>query len=288
MDVHFPYNPGEAKARLFLDEDEFGRSFALRLRRPPIDISLDVAKGQYTPDELRIINALYDGDVRSMDGELEALCAKLKTLGVYDQTVTIITSDHGEYLGTHNRFAHGLGLNEEVLHVPLLARYPGVFAGGARAGGVVRLADIFDTLLTLAKIEERPKTMEGTRKLFGLPKEDGRTVFSEFRFPVHVLATAMLRDDNAKLLVEQKAVRDRNFKLIWKSRGLPEFYDLAADPQELKNLFSEENEKARMMFRELVGWMSRDVPQEKSGRDLLSPLENRRLLERLRTLGYVK
>jgi arylsulfatase A-like enzyme len=291
MDVHFPYNPSDEIAKLFLDEAALGRSYALRLRRPPIDYDLDVSKGHYSPDELRIINALYDADVRSMDGELEKLCAKLQALGLYNRTAIIITSDHGEYLGTHNRFAHGLGLNEEVLHVPLLARYPGVFAAGARVGTVVTFPDLFDTVLALAKVEERPKGVTGTEKLFQVPASDLRCAFSEFRFPMHLLLTARLRDDNAGLLVEQRAVRDRTHKLIWKSRGALEFYDLASDPLEMKNLYTADNEQAQAIERELFEWMHSDIPQVPSGPEdrRLSPKENTRsIIERLRTLGYVK
>jgi arylsulfatase A-like enzyme len=290
MDVHFPYNPRDETARLFLDEAALGRSYGLKLRRPPVEYSLDASKGQYTAEELRIINGLYDADIHSLDAELERLCAKLRALGVYDQTAIFITSDHGEYLGTHNRLAHGLGLHEEVLRIPLLARYPGVFTRGKRVDSVVTHVDLFETVLALAKVEERPSGMPETEKLFSIPEGIDRRVFSEYRFPLHVLAGESLRDDNSRLLVEQRMVRDRTHKLIWKSRGNFEFFDLAADPFELKNLYAADNKTIELMERDLFKWMASDVPpaenrRERKGR---SPNEDIRLIERMRTLGYVK
>jgi arylsulfatase A-like enzyme len=290
MDVHFPYNPSDEIARLFLDEATLKRSYALRLRRPPVEYFLDVSKGRYSAEELRIIGALYDADVRSLDAELEKLCAKLRALGLFDRTALIITSDHGEYLGTHNRMAHGLGLHEEVLRIPLLARYPGVFAPGKRITSVVTTPDLFDTVLALAKVTERPAGMAPTQKLFSMSEDDSRYAFSEFRFPLHVLVTATLRDDNSALCTEGKAIRDRTHKLIWKARGDPEFFDLVNDPFELKSLYSKENEKIQAMQQELFKWMSSDVPQQKARHEEKdhATRENQRLIEQMRTLGYVK
>jgi arylsulfatase A-like enzyme len=290
MDVHFPYNPRDETAKLFLDKAALGRSYGLKLRRPPVEYSLDVSKGQYSLEELRIINGLYDADIYSFDAELERLCANLRSLGVYDQTAIIITSDHGEYLGTHNRLAHGLGLNEEVLRIPLLARYPGIFAAGKRVSSMVTHVDLFETVLALAKIEERPSGMPKTQKLFSMPEDGDRYVFSECRFPLHVLVSQSLREDNSRLLVEQKAIRDRTHKLIWKSRGAPEFFDLSNDPFELKNLYTEENEKIQVMSRELFKWMKSDIPSIENRRENKRrlPKDDTRLIEQMRALGYVK
>jgi arylsulfatase A-like enzyme len=290
MDVHFPYNPKDEAARLFMDEVALGRSYNLKLRRPPVEYCLDVRKGQYTSEELGIINALYDADIHSLDAELEKLCAKLRALGMYDKTAIIITSDHGEYLGTHNRLAHGVDLNEEVLRVPMLARYPGVFSAGRRVRGAVSHVDLFETILSLARVEERPRGMPETQKLFSVPEESNRFVFSECRFPLHVLISHSLREDNSGLLVEKKAIRDRNHKLIWKSRGALEFYDLTEDPFELRSRYSEENEKVQSMKHKLFKWMESDIPLtgNKPVNKRGSPIEDIRLLEQMRTLGYVR
>ena len=202
----------------------------------------------------------------------------------------IIASDHGEYLGSRNRLAHGLGLEEEVLHVPLIARYPGLFKAGERDDTVVTHVDIPETILSFAKIEERPKEKPETQLLFDLKDDLRPNVFAESFFPLNLLVGASLRDDNSGLFVEEKTIRNRTYQFIWKSRGEPEFYNVADDPSEMNDIYSSENEKAEEMKRQLLQWtktlprVSPSVPQT-SG---ISKKEKFEMIQKLRALGYVK
>jgi arylsulfatase A-like enzyme len=294
MDAHIPYNPDDKTARLFLNEQDLQNSYRLKLRFPPIEYYLDMSKGGYAETDIRIMRTLYDACIRHLDDELEKLILKLKQLGVYDKTLIIITSDHGEYLGTHNRLAHGLGLHDQVLHVPLIARYPKLFKPGTTYDTVVSLIDIYETILSFAKNKERPKGMPKSQLLFDLKKGFRPNVFAEFRFPLHLLINASLRENNSKLFIEQKTIRSKTDQLIWKSRGEPEFYNMIEDPLQLSNLYSKANKKAETMSQQLVSHFkslnyipyhtSQDV---KKGTDI-SEKEKRELLERLRGIGYIK
>ena len=290
MDAHFPYDPDDETAGLFLNKEELEMSYKLKLRNPPIEYFLDMSKGGYTEKDIRIMNRLYDASIHYLDGELEKLFDTFKKLGIYDRTLIIIASDHGEYLGSRNRLAHGLGLEEEVLHVPLIARYPGLFKAGERDDTVVTHVDIPETILSFAKIEERPKEKPETQLLFDLKDDLRPNVFAESFFPLNLLVGASLRDDNSGLFVEEKTIRNRTYQFIWKSRGEPEFYNVADDPSEMNDIYSSENEKAEEMKRQLLQWtktlprVSPSVPQT-SG---ISKKEKFEMIQKLRALGYVK
>ena len=290
MDAHLPYNPNDETARLFFSEEELEASYRQELRFPPIEHCLDMSKGGYTKADIRIIKTLYDACIRYLDSELEKLFKKLINLGRYDDTLIIITSDHGEYLGTRNRLAHGLGLHEELLHVPLIIRYPKLFEGGTRYDTLVSLIDIPETILSFAKINERSKGMPETQLLFDLKEDSRPSVFGEFRFPLHLLINSSLRDDNSSLFVEQKTIRDQTHQLIWKSRGEFEFYNVVDDPLQVNNIYSRDIEKAAMMKQQLLYWSKSlyYIPSSAKENIDVSKKETFELIDRLRAMGYAK
>jgi len=290
MDAHFPYDPDDENAGLFLNKEELEMSYRLKIRNPPVEYFLDMSKGGYSEKDIRIMNRLYDASIHYLDGEMEKLFNTFKKLGIYDRTLIIIASDHGEYLGSRNRLAHGLGLHEEVLHVPLIARYPGLFKAGVRYDTVVTHVDIPETILSFAKIEERPKEKPETQVLFDLKDDFRPNVFGESFFPLNLLVGASLRDDNSGLFVEEKTIRNRRYQLIWKSRGEPEFYNVVDDPSEMNNVYSSENDEAAEMKRQLLQW-TKTLPRvspsvsQPSG---ISKKEKFEMIQKLRALGYVK
>jgi len=288
MDAHFPYNPDDETARLFLNDDDLKKSYKLKLRCPSVEHALHVSKSGYTKDDIRIMSSLYDACIYNLDSELKTLSEKIKNYGVYDDTVVIITSDHGEYLGTRNRLAHGVGLHEEVIHVPLIARYPDRFNAGRRYDTVVSLIDIPETILSIADIKERPKGKPETQVLYDLKPDFRPYVFSELRFPLHLLMDRPLLQDNSRLFVEQKTILSKAYQFIWKSRGEPEFYNLADDPSAVNNIYSKDNEAAKRMSEQLLSWReSLYIPAQELKAVKILEEDNLKLIDKLRAIGYI-
>jgi arylsulfatase A-like enzyme len=288
MDAHMPYNPDDETARLFFDDTELKATYDIRLRFPPLEYWLDLSKGQYSQREIIFMTKLYDACIRYLDGELSRLYRALKNQGILDKTLIIITSDHGEYLGTRNRLAHGLGLHEELLHIPLIARYPTLFTPAARYDTVVTHVDITETILSFTETADRPEAWPETQVLYDLEKNRRSNVYAESRFPLNLLINAPLRQDHSHLFVEQKAIRDRFHQFTWKSRGTPEFYDLAADPLQIKNLYSLSNREAQVMGESLSEWAQALCPAASAVTQESETSEKVRLelRDRLRALGY--
>jgi arylsulfatase A-like enzyme len=97
----------------------------------------------------------YDGALRYLDDRIAALLRSLDGRGLLANTIVVITSDHGEHLGEHDRFLHAFDLLAPVLHVPLILLYPRGLPGGVRVAGPVSLRDIPATIDDVAGFQGR-------------------------------------------------------------------------------------------------------------------------------------
>jgi arylsulfatase A-like enzyme len=96
---------------------------------------------------------LYDGAIAYLDVQLDSVFTELARRGVLDNTVVVVTSDHGELFGEHDLWGHAHNVYLPVLHVPLVIRYPGAVPAGFRSDRVVSLRDLAATLSDLARVE---------------------------------------------------------------------------------------------------------------------------------------
>jgi arylsulfatase A-like enzyme len=183
---------------------------------------------------------LYAGEVRYLDGHFAQLLAKLRELGLYDDTVIALTADHGEEFHEHGGFWHGLTLYDEQIRVPLLVKWPkGAPAARPSARGhISRLIDVAPTLLARAGIAP-PPAMQGIDLATPLEAraEKDRSVLAE-------------EDHEGNVL---RARRTPEWKLIEANpgnpRGLPveELFQVSADPGETRNLIGEQAGQAQAL-----------------------------------------
>lgn len=100
--------------------------------------------------DLEHIVALYDGEIRFTDEELGRLFSALKARGLFENTIIIVTADHGEEFFEHGRIGHAITLFDESLRVPLIVHHPRSIDPGMVLDGQVRLMDVAPTVLGLA------------------------------------------------------------------------------------------------------------------------------------------
>ncbi len=179
----------------------------------------------------------YDGEVAAADGVVGDLLAELRRLGVYDRSLVILTSDHGEGLGEHGEDEHGVFLYRESLEVPLVVKLPAGARAGERVPGPAQLADVAPTVLEVVGAG----AAEGLagESLLVLPRP-GRRIFAETFYPRFYFGWS-----------ELFSVFDGRFHLIESPE--PELYDLRVDPSELRNLAASEPRRAAELRRELRG-----------------------------------
>jgi arylsulfatase A-like enzyme len=109
--------------------------------------------GSISDEELMWQMDHYDDSIYYLDTKLGELFSFLKRKGLYDNTILVITSDHGESFGEHSLYGHANSLYIELLHVPLLIRYPPAITAGSQVSNIVSLIDLPYTIIDLSKIE---------------------------------------------------------------------------------------------------------------------------------------
>ena len=201
--------------------------------------------------DVEYIVAMYDSAIRYVDEAIGQLLNALEETGVADDTLIIITADHGESMTEHDIYFEHHGLYDCTVRVPLIARWAnGGLTGGRRVQTWLQASDLAPTILNAANAKI-PAAMEGKNALPILRKtQDVR------RKTLHDVIISEECTWQAKW-----SIRKSNHKLIV-ARGpdfhnMPprELYDLENDPQELVNLHDENRDVADALEAELEEWI---------------------------------
>jgi arylsulfatase A-like enzyme/Flp pilus assembly protein TadD len=221
----------------------------------------------------------YDGEIAYVDSALAEFFQSLKEQKLYENSLIVFTSDHGESLGEHREVYHGYFIYDASLRVPLIFKLSADQAKGqswkhARVPNQVRSVDIAPTIIQLLG-EKVPSWMQGEALLAVMtgkrPKVD-LPAYTETHYPrIHFGWSPLFGYSTA------------NYKFI--EAPIPELYDLQKDPHELKNIFTENKALASRMKEDLHAVQRRFGAQPgRSGKAAESDPE---MMERLKSLGYV-
>ncbi|RLE25752.1 MAG: hypothetical protein DRJ65_07025 [Acidobacteria bacterium] len=245
FEPHLPYRPPPPFDSKFVDAN-FDPIMVAEARGwfHPRELGyvLKVPGMEVTDSEFEVMHSQYDGEVAYLDARLGELIEGFRERGLLDNTVVIITSDHGEHLGDHEMMDHKMTLYDALLHVPLVIRYPPAVHQGSRVSAPVQLIDIFPTILDLCGIDEDQP--EDSRLLPPSPQQapPPRLSFAEFGRPT-VFLEVMLKQypgvEYSQFDRSLVAVNDGRYKLISGSDGRSELYDLHRDPGERNDIASE-------------------------------------------------
>ena len=210
--------------------------------------------------------------VEYTDREIGVLLSALERAGHRDNTLVILTADHGEGLGNHGYLGHAGSLFEEQLRVPLILSWPAGLPAGKTVDTPVSLVDVLPTITQLLSIPDR--AVRTGRSLVPLVLQDsedaeGRPVVAETFRP--------------QAPRDLSAVVAGDFKLIVDSNGRKSLYDLARDPDELVNEAEHRPElvaQLEQMIADEIGSAPRLTPS--------NPVLTEDQERRLRSLGYVR
>lgn len=272
IDPHIPYDP-PARYREEFAQDHGAVFFNERKRLVGID--------------------LYDGEIRYSDDGVKALVEKLQELGVWENTLFVFTSDHGEEFFEHDVLGHGFSLYQEVVHVPLILRGPGVPVG-ARIEAPVQILDLAATVLALAGSEKR-EFGDGNSFLGLLGEAPASAAVAP---PPLYMESEFGQDDSNQRAFVFTGVRSGKWKLVLTEQnqffpptdpryGREALYDLATDPAERRNLFLEEHHQA--LLEGLLGPLREHAKflQEQGFRDVPPAALTPEVEAGLKALGYI-
>jgi arylsulfatase A-like enzyme len=168
------------------------------------------------------LEALYDGEVTGSDALFGKFIADLKQMKLYDTSVVAVVSDHGDQFYEHGSVGHGDTVYQELTHVPLIIRAPGLMPKGHVVNADVEMMDMAPTLLDLAGARPEPKMQGATLVPLALDE-------------VGVSPRAAMTLDGQVA----RGLKVQRYRLVHKGPGRMELYDELADPREQKDVAGE-------------------------------------------------
>ncbi len=272
-DTHAPYMQHEE----FVEEFSPGYTGSISMVTHELVSALNSSSVEAPAEDVERIRALYDNEIRYVDTFLGRFFDAIDRWNLFEKTIIVLTSDHGDELLEHG-FGHGLFLHEPEIHVPLIVSYPHVIPAGIRVGDVVQSIDIMPTLLELAGLtytERVEAELQGKSLSRLLERSQHDSVaFSEGDTGREIC----LRTGRYKLIASaQPDSKQRKVQL----------YDILRDPAENIDISSTETELTLRMQGRLEKYL-RSLPSVRfSGTTDTTDISND-FIEQLRTLGYVQ
>lgn len=296
MEAHLPYSVPKEYRRMYMDERELDRSYDLRRSvhgaLPHVmDFRYNVGDTEFLAIRDRdILRLQYDASIRYLDDRAKELIGFFEHRGILKDTLVIITSDHGEYLGSHQMWTHTSGLYDELIHVALLLCEPGR-QEGLRISTLVQQSDLYTTILAVVGDRFYGNANPYARDLFEIAAAGGedRIVVSQSSGTGPFTRGIVLRSQDPMIrsrAAGKMAVTDGRYKYIVSTDGLRELYDLQVDPGELRNILQDRPAPAERLSSFLAAWMKkvpRYEPKQRHGSDSLDP----DTIDSLKSLGYI-
>jgi len=278
IDPHVPYDPPGKYLQMY-DPSEYAGQIRPRMtgdllekaKRNPPQVVFDAS-------DKRRLEALHDGEITKHDHFFGAFLERLSELGLADDTLIVVTSDHGEEFDDHGSWGHGHSVYQELLHVPLMFRLPNRVPAGTKVGEAVSTLDISATVTDLlgvpAMAHNEGHALVGL--MLGEAPSQPAVAFSDFQDDRRVITTG-------------------RWKLILRGNLTSTMFDLVADPMEKNQLdasaFPIGRRYSRMLLGQFLGasdrgdWLS---AEQKGGTQL--ERENAEMddtiRDQLRALGY--
>jgi arylsulfatase A-like enzyme len=239
-------------------------------------MSMVVIKGQrpITAAERAHLVSQYDGGIAYMDAQLGVLFERLKQLHLYDNSLIIVTADHGEAMGDRNLIGHGISMYQDQVHVPLIVKYPLTTRHTAQDEPVSSV-DILPTVLEVIG-EKPPAELHGASLLHPEALKNRQILLEGYQDKVFAKWDPRFARD-------QRAFISKTKKLIASTPGKREVYDVAADPDEHRNLYHAGDPESGALTAAL-DTLLKTVPLRQDGPAVLDAST----IQRLKSLGYVQ
>ncbi len=267
-DPHEPYTP----APFALNIPEGCNPDDIRMYRPHIG---KYGKKAFDDNDLACIQALYDSEVLKADYYFGQFIDLLKHKGLYDNSVVILTADHGEEFLEHGFFKHGQTLHEAEIRIPLIVHFPGRQHAKKRIKGYARHMDILPTILDIVS-RKVPPGVQGTTLM---PRLNG-----DF-FPGPVFGELTLDTHEGKYLILDR------FKLLEQKRfsGVTRrLFDIVADPLEKTELSNRYSVRFGYMKRLLNEWTDSQQKRKALLKKPHGAVLDKDTEEALKALGYLQ
>lgn len=290
-DSHFPYHGPTHYVRKYLSRTQSqGIEDVLKQIDPESESYIRITR-LLKVNSVDEAVARYDGAIAYVDHEVGRIVEALDEQGILDETILVLTSDHGESLTEHGIFFSHHGLYDVSIHVPLIIKYPGS-PKGKRVKGFVQHFDMVPTIFDVLNMET---------KSFDF---DGKSVIPLVNGEMKELHQAIYADEGYHQ--RKRCVRTHDYKYIRALSkkgavctfcrcvhgGMEELYDLKDDPEETRNIIEEKRKVLDGLKKQLSSWVETHQLKEDSKKlekvpeKAYAKEEEEKIKERLRKLGY--
>lgn len=238
-----------------------------------------IIRGEYQPTDadVQFFNDIYDAGIRQFDDVVAKLVAALEQANLLDNTVIVLTADHGEQFMEHGNLSHGENHYQEVMRIPWIMRGPGL-PPGKRVSGMVSLVDMVPTLSAIVGLS-CPAGLDGIDVAAGW--QDGNEALNER----YLFAEADIADNlefEPGTFDVKKAIRDGRYKLHYDTVTEDrELYDLDLDPGENNDLADAEVQIGDRLMERLDQFLSAPATSQS-----VAPLTAEQI-RNLKSVGYL-
>ena len=276
-DTHIPYDPPEFYLKKFQNEE-------YKVEIEKVDDILDSIKNDKWKNymkrwidktkNIKDLLAMYDAEVNYVDSQIGRLIQNMDKLGVLDNTILVITSDHGESLTEHGIYFDHHGLYDVNIHVPLIIYYPNKIPKGKKINALIQHTDIVPTILDLLDFDYKGFDFDGESLIPFLNNKDSR----EFIFVEEAYTQ------------KKFAIRTKRFKYIFAPSkkhavcrycgrihgAIEELYDLKKDPEEKLNIANNNPQVRLELSRKMTNFIKK-LKNKKEKRNLKRKINNLKL-----------
>ncbi|MDY6765989.1 MAG: sulfatase [Candidatus Nanohaloarchaea archaeon] len=298
MDTHTGYEPSEQLIDEMLEAYDYpGTSLEEFFAQQPDDSEVQEYMERWITDRdreegLGRVLARYDAAVVEADRKVGLIVDELKERGVWEETALLVLSDHGEALGEHGIYFSHHGLYEPTLHVPLVARIPGV--DSQQVAELVQLTDIAPTVLSLLDIDtdisadgqDLTPLFTGAGDWEPRDAVHARETFTHSRSCIRTAAWKYIRQEDDETMAEFHGDSLRCGRCGMVHGAAEELYDLEADPAEEENLVEEQPGTAAELSDRLDAFQEGLSYPDTAG-EAVQYDDEEAVKERLEDLGYM-
>jgi hypothetical protein len=228
VEPHVIYNP---KKQFLLKY--WNKPYGGPIKPSQTGLQLGLIKGgklKINDNDRAYLEALHDGEITEADALFANFIADLKKAGVYDTSAVIVVSDHGDEFWEHGSIGHGHSVYQELTHIPLIIRAPGVLPQGKVVSADVEVMDLYATMLDMAGIKRGPN-VQGTSLVSLAADEVGQSPRAAFTIDG---STA-------------RGLKVARYRMVYGSATRLELYDELDDPREQKNIAADHPIALRQM-----------------------------------------
>lgn len=220
---------------------------------------------EMSDEDIELTRLTYDAALLELDELFDLLLTRLRAAGALENTIVIVTSDHGEHLGEHHMLDHQFSVYDVLLRVPLIVHYPAKFAPG-RESRPVMTHDLFPTLLEIIGLPAPEKTASAISLLHPAEARDRLAGYpTPFTEGLSLVKRRNKDFDFKPWNRGLRAFQSGEFKLIAGTDKRDELYNLKLDPGELQNLIAGQPEIAKRLHEQLEAHLRLLTPFKSTG-----------------------